>query len=656
MPSTALTGSTGWTGIHPFQLGGPPLTNTYARPLPSTARPLLAHVYDNDGVSFKATFPVLSWSPIKATPANGGYDQITLSMARTSTISIYGQATYGTSLYGGVLVQGNIVRLSEVGSPWPGFIFGGIVEDIPDTIAPTQVTHNLLLTHFAFELDDVQSTSVYTLPTDLSQIVRDAVAQTFHCSCDQVSVPPTTGILAPQAAGTVLDFRNQTIKQQIDTCRAMAGPTWYWYVDELGRVWFQAMGGSAVYTVTRGPNYDQRTTSNSIQNRKNQITVVGGVPTGGSANAQATYNGISQRLIGVRALFPVISMPNITDQDSLQLIANNVGLAMDRIWRQINVPVRTPFSQRIHGSQPGGAMFRYWEPTLNAIPESEVGAGMYVGPLIVNSVTWDGTYQTVVAGDIPLISQTDVQNMVNGLTGRFAANTLQVTGAALNLSQTFTGSFQSGTAITSSTGLPGTFWELDQQEFKAVDPNGVTRAEMGNLGLNGISPQQWGFRANGPDGTPIFDSLGLIAVMSQLGQVHFDGPSPQAITSFSDTLLDDGNGHPATVTFTLVRQARVLLLAIVAAYVSTTSAGLGIGQVSVNVDGVDQETLGLAGTLGFQLDPSATQGVPYNGPQIWSEPLSQGSHTIELVGTVGPNPQATLNIIDYGMWVFLLGS
>lgn len=641
--TTPLTGSLGWSGLYPVQLGGPPLVNTYSRPLATSGKPLLAHIYDNDGVSFKGTLPVLQWSSIKATTANGGYDQVTLSLAFASTMSIYGDAVYGLNVYDGQLIQGNVVRLTEVGGPWNGFVFSGVVEDIPDTITPTSVSHNVLLTHFAFELDDVQSVSVYAVPTDISQMVRDAVAQTFHCSCDSNSVPVSTGIFLPQPGG-VIDFRNQTVKQQIDTCRSLAGPTWYWYVDELGRVWFQTMGSAAVYTLMRGPHYEQRTSSASIQNRKNRVVAVGGVPTGGSANAVGTYNGISQATLGIRALFPVLALPNISDPQALQFIANNIGVVLDRVWRQINVMVHSPFPQRIHGSQPGGAMLRYWEPASSPIPESESGMGKYTGPFIVNSVEWDGLHQTVVAGDIPLTSQTDINNMVNSLTGRVAANALQVTGAALNLRQTFTGSFQSGSGTITSSGVPATLWQLDQQEFRAIDPNGISRAEMGDLLVNGVSPAQWGFRANDANGNPIFDSLGLIAAMSTL--VNLNSQPSTYTTSVTTPTLIPGS----TANFTLARPQTLLFIWMGGCEYGAPNTATAF--LDLVVDGVDLSN----GTPSpaIQIDYPATTTGAVTSTAVYSASLAAGAHTVAL--NAFQDGTTSFTLLVWWILVFQLGS
>ena len=49
------------------------------------------------------------------------------------------------------------------------------------------------------------------------------------------------------------------------------------------------------------------------------------------------------------------------------------------------------------------------------------------------------------------------------------------------------------------------------------DPSGVVRVEMGNLAANGVSPAQWGMRANTAAGVAIWDSLGVIQHPTSLG-------------------------------------------------------------------------------------------------------------------------------------------
>ena len=78
--------------------------------------------------------------------------------------------------------------------------------------------------------------------------------------------------------------------------------------------------------------------------------------------------------------------------------------------------------------------------------------------------------------------------------------------------------------------------------------------DIANLNANGVSPAQWGFRANDADGNPIFDSLGLIAVMKVLGSIT-------NVSSGSQTGNGGWQGVASTaVSFNLARAATVLAL------------------------------------------------------------------------------------------------
>ena len=107
------------------------------------------------------------------------------------------------------------------------------------------------------------------------------------------------------------------------------------------------------------------------------------------------------------------------------------------------------------------------------------------------------------------------------------------------------------------------------------DPNGVVRAELGNLAANGISPAFWGFRANAADGSPIFDSLGLIAVMKVLGT--FTDNTADQITSTTPVVLDS-----VSVTFTLARAANVLALASSVGKVAGASGTFCFAQMTID--------------------------------------------------------------------------
>ena len=185
--------------------------------------------------------------------------------------------------------------------------------------------------------------------------------------------------------------------------------------------------------------------------------------------------------------------------------------------------------------------------------------------------------------------------------------------------------------------LPG------QAPYQAItDAAGVVRAELGNLAANGISPAQFGFRANNAAGTPIFDSLGLIAVMSELG--HKNSATPSTYTTTTPTLVQAG-GTTASITFTLARQARVLALYSILGFSATL-----VGLVDTFVDGVNKSSAGWP-DVGFGANTPLTTGVSY-----YSEALAVGSHTIELRGYLQGTPPGTLTVSTFDLIVWLLGA
>lgn len=635
---TAFTGQSGLAGASQLgllQMGGPVYAQSYDRTLPASARPLLGHAYGNDGVTPVTTFSPLNRPTLTATTANGGFNQILLNLAAPLSN----------------VVQGNIVRLSEQGGDG-SFIYSGIVEDIPDSIRPDGVDHQLLLSPPAYELDDTYTQLNYTAPVDIAQMARDAIALTLHLSCDQTSVPAFTGILA--ATTGALDFRNQSAKQVLDTARSIAGPTWFWYVDELFRVWLQPMGSGAVYTIPRS-QYEERTKAASIQNRKNRVDVVGGVPVGGSLNLKATVNDtVSQALIGIRALHPPINLPHITEQASISAIASNVLTVLNRIWNRVHLKLVPTYARRIHGSWPGGAMIRYWEPGKSPLQESAQGIGNYSNAFIAQSVENDGLYQKVVAGDIPVTSQTDIQNMVNGLVARGTAVSFQITPQALNRSQqVMTGSVVSGTATVN--GAPSAQWQLTPTEFEAIDTAAVVRAEMGNLAANGVSPAQWGFRASDASGVPIFDSLGLIKAATLIGSggVNWTLTTVTGVGGAAGISGVGGEVTLSTASFSLTRTSSVLLMAVCSAYKVTTAGAIGLyAPIYIRVTGQANSAAGsvsVSTTLNVVTWPASA--TPF---QVLSLPA--GSYTANLIWNSIDGVNCTLTYYTNLIYVFLLGS
>lgn len=175
--------------------------------------------------------------------------------------------------------------------------------------------------------------------------------------------------------------------------------------------------------------------------------------------------------------------------------------------------------------------------------------------------------------------------------------------------------------------------------YSAVtDTSGTVRAEWGNLAANGNSPAQYGFRANAANGVPIFDSLGLIAVMSVLGS--FTDDNSDTINSLTPVVL----GGVVSTTFTVSRNVTILAMVWSTGKFTTTTAG-NFCSGFIFRDGVSAgpEHLWDRANTGY-IQTSSAQFIQ----------ISAGTHTIDFrmqvdnVGLVWTNFQTVLD-------VFLLG-
>lgn len=404
-----------------LQLGGPPAypSAAWTRTLPKAALPFLAHVYGPDGVTFLQSLgPLLTRPVITYTQTNGSYDRLKLDLpAGLPAASLYGSHLFGGGLFGGSGVGlGNIIKLTEQGGDG-SVVYAGIINSMPDTISSVATSHQIELVPFAFQLSDAYVSLNYTVPTDITQMIRDAVQATAYCHCDQTSVPVATGIQA------IIAFGNRPAIDVLNTVIHLAGYQWYWHVGPTGRVWFQRMGSQG-YTAKLGVDYSSRTSNGgSIEMLKNDILAVGGV-TSSNVTATARYSGTSQASLGVKSLNPPLYYPQVTNVATLQAIVNGIGGVLDRVWNRVQLTLLPVFGSRINCEQPGGAMLRYIEPSVNPMQEGSSGSGVYTGPLVVQSVTLDGATQTVTAGDVPVTDVHDFDFLVTQMVARAASNSV----------------------------------------------------------------------------------------------------------------------------------------------------------------------------------------------------------------------------------------
>lgn len=172
-----------------------------------------------------------------------------------------------------------------------------------------------------------------------------------------------------------------------------------------------------------------------------------------------------------------------------------------------------------------------------------------------------------------------------------------------------------------------------------TDDAGVIRVEAGILGALGISPSQWGIRVNDASRNPIFDSFGLIAVMSQPGgSLH--GSSGQTFNAPAYADITDSR-----LTVSPVRMGSWLVLAGITG--STSGAGPGGVAATIGLDGVAQTTQAT-------LTQWTQSGIAVNGTFIFAPNLSAGSHTFSIMCSGAA--ALTLAISSFDIWAFRLGT
>lgn len=174
-----------------------------------------------------------------------------------------------------------------------------------------------------------------------------------------------------------------------------------------------------------------------------------------------------------------------------------------------------------------------------------------------------------------------------------------------------------------------------------TDPNGVVRAEAGFLAANGNSPQQWGFRASDAGNVPIFDSLGLINVMSRLANDQ---------TTTNTTISGTGSFHnvPGSGTsFSVARAIHVLVIAVAQGTGAVTGTGTAQYQVVITQGG------STTGSVFMGVIDYANPGImSVFGSQIVALPAA---NTYTVTQQANPPGTSTLNVFFGSAQVYLLG-
>jgi hypothetical protein len=394
-----------------WQLGAPG-SPPYTPPLmPTSARPWMAHLYNNDW-SFRASLgAIVGQRPVLKQVLNSGFQPVTIELPTQNT----------------TIQPGNLVIVSEEGGDATGTapagtpVIGGIIEQVPDTLDMQGWKHEITITPFVAELGDAFLNKNYTTATDVAQMVRDAVGRTNHLRYTPYSIP-NTGITA------LYNFNYAPALEVIDHARLIAGTNWAWFVDAIGTVWFQPINTTApaTFTVTPRDIGGIQTNGGDISGLKNYCLVVGGTINGATIAPAIYSNSTSQAKYGLRAINPPLSVPGVTDVPTLTAIANTVGGIYDRVINRVTIDLPA-YSNRILLGQPGSSTMRYFSPSKYSLQESETGTGTYSANYVVLDVETDGIQQKVTIGDVPPAIPSDVTFQTQGITAGLAKQAVSST-------------------------------------------------------------------------------------------------------------------------------------------------------------------------------------------------------------------------------------
>jgi hypothetical protein len=194
----------------------------------------------------------------------------------------------------------------------------------------------------------------------------------------------------------------------------------------------------------------------------------------------------------------------------------------------------------------------------------------------------------------------------------------------------------------------------------AITDDIFDRAAMGFLdeytGPNGVtSPAQVGFRAIDQDGNAIFDSMGLIAVMSTLvnGGTQTGGPiigvagPPTGLSGFG------GERILATGIFTLARQATVMILALCSNYVQDAGVHVGAHPIYFRIDGVSEADTAYGFVPVFTTGDAETR--THSSTILKVVELAVGNHTIDVIWNSQEGASDTIFNANNPLFVFRMG-
>lgn len=383
-----------------MQLGGSgPFTYPPVLPLldKTHTTPFLSHLF-SPTLTFKKSLGPLLGRPVLKWTLNGGHHPIQIDLPLDDTSGV------GPS-------QGDVVRLTEQGGDGL-LVYTGIINDLQRNVDSKPPFVSLLVDPLITELGEAPFNHNYTAVTDIAQMARDAVNQSMHLTYTPQSIPDS-------GVGAIFNFHATNSLDVFTTIKHIGGPNFWFYVDEYGVVWFQAvnLGGKPAYTLVDG--FSVRKKKSPIASLKNYIIVAGGLKDA-AADGNALYaiysDPVSQRKYGTRFLSPILYYPAAVDQGTLNVIALTIGTVMNKIRDVIEVTLPT-FGNRFLLGRFGGPSIRYWEPSTNPLKEPINSTGSYSPNYVILDVEMDGPSQKLILGDLPVTAD-DFKYMIDGTVAR----------------------------------------------------------------------------------------------------------------------------------------------------------------------------------------------------------------------------------------------
>lgn len=435
---SATTTSAGPQSVHSNVVTPAPASG----PLAIQTSSLRADVWDHSRTVFRGSLGGILNLPTLKSTLNGGFHQIELQVEAASQIA-------------GIQV-GDFCSVFEALTG--EHVFDGTVNDNPH-IYDADATYSLVLDPLVTELESNPFVMNYAAATDVGQMIRDIVSSVQagggHIAVNDTSSAPGLGVTG------IFNFdTSYNCLTALEECVRIAGIGWYFFVDETGLLWFQQVD------YTKAPTHRLAMTTDYVISRRegpvdnlcNFVQVYGASPTDANGNVTgppivATYDVSSGSPYGRRALTPALTYPNVSDQATLQQIANTVGsvLSLRTVQYHITMPyfAHSP-GTRVSMAIPSSATAALYEPgTLPDQPQFQGQAGTItgaLGALVVQDVEIDGVTQQVLLGDLPY-TMDDLQYIADQMAARAATSTV-ATGSS-------TGTVGGGVTIPGTPGPPG---------------------------------------------------------------------------------------------------------------------------------------------------------------------------------------------------------